>query len=48
MQPGFFRDDRGTIFTLPGTEGFPLPEGCEPFAHTHFTLADGRWRPIVV
>lgn len=48
VQPGFFRDDRGTIFTLPGSEGFPLPEGCEPFEHTHFTLADGRWRPIVV
>ncbi len=47
VQPGFFRDERGTIFTLPGTEGFPLPEGCEPFEHTHFTLADGRWRPIV-
>lgn len=48
VQPGFFRDDRGTIFTLPGTDGFPLPDGCEPFEHTHFTLADGRWRPIVV
>lgn len=48
VQPGFFRDERGTIFTLPGTEGFPLPAGCEPFEHTHFTLADGRWRPIVV
>lgn len=48
VQPGFFRDERGTIFTLPGTPGFPLPEGCEPFEHTHFTLADGRWRPIDV
>lgn len=48
VQPGFFRDDRGTIFTLPGTPGFPLPAGCEPFEHTHFTLADGRWQPITI
>jgi 8-oxo-dGTP pyrophosphatase MutT (NUDIX family) len=46
VQPGFVRNDRGTIFTLPGTAGFPLPDGCEPFEHTHFSLVDGRWRPV--
>lgn len=46
VMPGFFRDDRGTIFTLPGAPGFPLPEGCEPFDETHFQLVDGRWSPV--
>jgi 8-oxo-dGTP pyrophosphatase MutT (NUDIX family) len=46
VMPGFFRDDRGTIFTLPGAPDFPLPPGCEPFAETHFQLVDGRWTPV--
>lgn len=46
VQPGFFRDERGTIFTLPGAPGFPLPAGFEPFDETHFQLADGRWFPV--
>lgn len=46
IQPGFFQDHRGTIFTLPGAPGFPLPPGCEPFDETHFQLADGRWTPV--
>ncbi len=46
VMPGFVRDDRGTVFTLPGAPGFPLPSGCEPFAETHFQLVDGRWAPV--
>jgi 8-oxo-dGTP pyrophosphatase MutT (NUDIX family) len=48
IQPGFFQDQRGTIFTLPGSPGWPLPPGCEPFDETHFQLADGRWTPVQV
>jgi 8-oxo-dGTP pyrophosphatase MutT (NUDIX family) len=46
VMPGFFRDDRGTIFTLPGAPDFPLPPGCEPYDETLFQLVDGRWSPV--
>ena len=44
VQPGFVRNGRVTMLTLPGDPAFPPMEGVEIPAETRFILSDGRWR----
>lgn len=44
VEPGFVRDERVTMLTLPGDPLHPPLAGFETPAETRFILEDGRWR----
>jgi 8-oxo-dGTP pyrophosphatase MutT (NUDIX family) len=45
VQPGFIKDERVTMLTLPGDPTYPPIEGFETPEETRFILTGGRWRP---
>jgi 8-oxo-dGTP pyrophosphatase MutT (NUDIX family) len=46
VQPGFLKDETGTLLTLPGDPLYPTLPGWEVPAETRFRLEAGRWRPV--
>jgi hypothetical protein len=46
VQPGFVKNEQGTVLTLPGDPSYPTIEGWDVPEETRFVLQEGRgWLP---